>query len=353
MELSSAVRRRGPRPPRPADRHLRSGRALTVFNPLSWPRTDVARVELTLDEAEAQGLELRDDEGARRPVRRRGRRPSRGRLARRGSSSRSSPGTCPALGYRTYRAVAAPALPADSSWTAVPGADIENEHYRVEVDAARGGAIVEPASRRAPGKQVLRPGGLGNELLAYREYQNHPLFGEGPWHLTPDGTFRSSADCAGRDRRRASPIGQRLRVTGPFEGCEREQDSPSGTASIGSTSRPASTASRGRTCSSASASAPTSRARPRSPRSADAVVGPPLRLPERRRGRQPFTLDHPAYDWFGLSTTARVALVGEGATPGAPRAARAMSVAEVIGDRRPGATTTPSASSWSRWSGGA
>ena len=176
------------------------GRTLAVFNTLSWPRTDVARVELTLSEGEAEGLELRDGDDARVPFVVEGvDRHADGSLARIVLAFVAR--DVPALGYRTYRAVSASALPADSTWTVIAGAAIENEHYQVEVDAARGGAIVSLVERRS-GKQVLRPGGLGNELLAYREYPNHPLFGEGPWHLTPDGTFRSSADFAGAGRRR-------------------------------------------------------------------------------------------------------------------------------------------------------
>jgi hypothetical protein len=45
----------------------------------------------------------------------------------------------------------------------------------------------------------------------------------------------------------------------------------------------------------------------------------------------PFTLDHPAYNWFALGATARVALVDEkGGAAGDSRASRAISVAEVI-----------------------
>ena len=235
----------------------------------------------------------------------------------------------PALGYRTYRAVSASALPADSTWTTIAGAAIENEHYQVEVDAARGGAIASLVERRS-GKQVLRPGGLGNELLAYREYPNHPLFGEGPWHLTPDGTFRSSAASPAQVVAESSPIGQRLRVTGPFEGARRTQELAlwQGIDRVELSTRIDGFAGHdvlfrvrfGATVEGATAVSEV----------ANAVVGRGFGFPNVDVARTPFTLDHPAYDWFGLSTTARVALVGEGATPESPRAARATSVAEVI-----------------------
>ena len=198
-------------------------------------------------------------------------------------------------------------------------------------------------SRRAVGQAGLRPGGLGNELLAYREYPNHPLFGEGPWHLTPDGTFRSSAASAGRRSSRVVADRSALARDRAVRGRRRTQELAlwQGIDRLEFRTRIDGFAGRRR-----------------------ALPGPVRRDVEgatagvrgRERGRRarpsasrtstspqpPFTLDYPAYDWFGLSTTARVALVGEGATPESPRAARATSVAEVIAHRRPGAGRGPS-----------
>ena len=44
----------------------------------------------------------------------------------------------------------------------------------------------------------------------------------------------------------------------------------------------------------------------------------------------PFTLDHPAYNWFALGATARIALGAPGAPVSEARAARAIGVAEVV-----------------------
>ncbi len=49
------------------------GRAITVFNPLSWARTDVVRVSIDVPANGPAGIELRDESGARRAVRRRAR----------------------------------------------------------------------------------------------------------------------------------------------------------------------------------------------------------------------------------------------------------------------------------------
>jgi alpha-mannosidase len=305
------------------------GRAVTVFNPLSWSRADVCHVELTFAGTDSAGFELRDDRGEPVPLvveavdRRADGTLDRVVLA---FIARDVPG----LGYRTYRAVDAPAIPGGSTWTAVEGTAIENEHYRVEVDPDRGGAI-SSLLEKGSGKQLLRPGSLGNELLAYSEYQNHPLFGEGPWHLTPDGRRRSAADAAASTETERSPIGMRIRAMGPFEGCEREQTV---TLWEGVDRVDCATFIDGfqgqdvlfRIRFGAHVEGGTAVSE-----TADATVARPFGFPNVDVARQPFTLDHPAYDWFALSSTLRVALTGDGASPEQPRAARAVSVAEVIG----------------------
>ncbi len=87
------------------------------------------------------------------------------------------------------------------AWRPTDGSAIENEAYRVSVDPARGGTIDSLLDKRT-GTELLRPGEVGNELRVYREYPTHPLFGEGPWHLTPDGRFTSATEFPGDGRRR-------------------------------------------------------------------------------------------------------------------------------------------------------
>src|SRR4029077_12852990 len=63
----------------------------------------------------------------------------------------------------------------------------------------------------------------------------------------------------------------------------------------------------------------------------NAVVGRPFGRPNVDVAEVPFTLDHPAYNWFALGATARVALGDKSGGAGADsRASRAISVAEVI-----------------------
>ena len=99
----------------------------------------------------------------------------------------------------------------------------ENETFALTVDPSRGGGIASLVDKRS-GKQLIRPGEVANELRSYREYPNHPLFAEGPWHLTPDGRFTSAIDFETEVTVEVSPIGQRIRLHGPFEASRREQE---------------------------------------------------------------------------------------------------------------------------------
>ncbi len=70
---------------------------------------------------------------------------------------------------------------------------------------------------------------------------------------------------------------------------------------------------------------------------ATAVIGRPFGHPDVDTGEHWFTLDNPAKDWFGLGSTACVALTGAGGT----RQAQAIGVAEVVSPKDPGECRTP------------
>ncbi len=191
------------------------GRAITVFNPLSWPRTDIARVEIDLSDDDSPGVELQDEAGARVPFlletadRREDGTPTRATIA---FLARD----VPALGHRTFRAVPSTTSIDEMGWRSTDAPGIQNGAYALSVDPDRGGAIASLVDKRT-GKELVQSGAVANELRAYREYPNHPLFGEGPWHLTPDGRFVSGSDFPSRSpsRRRpsASASGWRARST--------------------------------------------------------------------------------------------------------------------------------------------
>jgi alpha-mannosidase len=310
-----------------------AGSAVVVFNPLSWPRTDLARADLVFEGSGVRGLELKDDQGQTVPfVVEAVERQADGSLARIVVSFVAR--DVPSVGYRTYRAIAAPG-PSDSGWTELPGTVIENATYRIEVDPDRGGAITSLIDKRS-GKELVRADAVGNELLACSEYPNHPLFGEGPWHLTPTGRYRSSADGPAHVRAERSAIGTRLRVVRLFEGCQMQQDIVlyEGIDRVGFATRldgydGNDVLFRIRFGADVDGAASVSEV-------GDATVGRGFGFPTVDVSRLPFTLDNPAYNWFALSTTARIELTGEGAPAGHPRAARALSIAEVIGVDEPG-----------------
>ena len=301
------------------------GRAVTVFNAMSWPRTDIARVEIGLTDG-APGIELRDETGAAVPFLLESADPVDGRTPRRATIAFLAR-EVPAVGYRTFRAVASPTPIEAAAWRSVEGLVIENEAYALSVDPARGGAIASLVDRRT-GKQLLKPGEIGNELRAYREYPNHPLFAEGPWHLTPDGRFTSATAYDTEVTVETSPIGQRIRAVGPFEASTRSQEIRLWTG----IPRVEMTTSlhdyddqdrlfRVRFPAAVEGGTPVSEV-------GNAVIGRPFGRPNVDVAEVPFTLDHPAYDWFALGATARVALGDTGAADA--RASRAIGVAEVI-----------------------
>jgi alpha-mannosidase len=305
------------------------GGAITVFNALSWPRTDICRVAIDLPAS--SGLALRDDQGGDIPllVERNGAGDGRGGQATLVFLAKD----VPALGYRTYRLVdGAPA--ADAGWRNADGRSIENDAFAVEVDPARGGAIVRLEERRS-GKQLLRRDEVGNELRCYREYPMHPHFGEGPWHLTPDGTRWSSTDEPAEITVERSPIGRRIRISGRFHECRRTQEIVlwDGLERVEFATRLDDYAGQdllfrvrfgaavqgGRAVSEVG----------------NAVVGRGHGFPNADVGKARYTLDNPAYNWFALGTTARVDLVDKIDDRGKARASRAISVAEIVAPDEP------------------
>ena len=232
----------------------------------------------------------------------------------------------PSLGWRAYQLVAGDS---DSGWESLAGKEIANEHYRLAVDADRGGGVT---SLVRDGKQLIGEGRVGNELAVYEEYPAHPTGGEGPWHLLPKGPVVGSSETSAEVHAYRSPLGQRLVVHGR----------------IGETLRYTQTLTLWRGVDRVDCATiiddfvgedrllrlrwpcPVPGAMPVS-EVGDAVVGRGFALLHNGSGsvdtaEHPWTLDNPAYGWFGLSSAARVR-VGDGV--------RAVSVAEVIAPTEP------------------
>jgi hypothetical protein len=190
---------------------------VVVANTLAFERTDLVRVTLEGPEGDEAatseaatstvGLRLIDDEGGEVPfvvVARNGRQLVVAFVA----------AAVPAMGWRTwYVEFGADSAPA---WRTVPDlpASIANEYFEISVDPARGGGVTSIVEL-GTGRQLLKPGGVGNELRVSEEYPQHPEFGEGLWHLVPNGTVvGSAASAASSVRVEESPIGRRYVVTG-------------------------------------------------------------------------------------------------------------------------------------------
>ena len=314
------------------------GRPVLAVNTLSWPRDGLARVRLALQEGEAPGIELRDDREEVVPALAEGvRRHADGSLAE--VTLTFLAGSVPALGYRTYRAAPAGTMP--GGWAEAPAETaIENQAFRVEAAPRRGGALTRILDKRA-GKELLRPGAAGNELVRYDEYEAHPTWAEGPWHLLPKGPGRGSAGLPAEVRVERCPIGRRLvsswaldelRVSQEvllWDGVERVDFRAHVDGSVGHdrllrVQFPLDVAG----------------ARPLY-EVGNAVVGRPFGFPNEDSAEHPWTLDNPASAWFGLGSTARVALRDEADPPDSarpPRALVAIGIAEIVapdGDHEP------------------
>lgn len=230
----------------------------------------------------------------------------------------------PSMGWQSYRLVAADAA---VGWEPLDGLEIANEHYRLRVDPARGGGVsslVEIGSDH----ELIATGKVGNELAVYDEYPAHPEAGEGPWHLLPKGSVVCSSTGSASVQAFSGPLGQRLVVHGGIPDvlrytqtltlwhgvarvdCQTTIDEFTGADRLVRLRWPC----------------PVPGACPVS-EVGDAVIGRGFALLHDRDGasvdsaQHPWTLDNPAYGWFGLSSAARVR-VGDGV--------RAVAVAEVV-----------------------
>jgi alpha-mannosidase len=299
-------------------------RTLSVFNTLSWPRSGLAQATLAFAAPGPAGIGLHDQSGAPVPFLADGvRRYPDGSLAELTVTFRAT--GVPALGYRDYRALPAAGGPAAAvtGWTDRPGVAIENERYRITADPGRGGTLSSIVDK-ATGAEVLR--GAGNEVLLADEYPAHPKWGEGPWHLSPKGTGTGSASGAARVRAQRCPVGSRLvaefeldglavvQETIVWDGEDRVEFRTHTDGSIG-TDRML----RVRFPADVPGGLPVYE-------TATAVIGRPFAHPDVDTAEHSWTLDNPAHDWFGVGSTARVALTG----PDGHRRDQAIGVAEII-----------------------
>jgi alpha-mannosidase len=282
---------------------------VVVWNPLAHKRTDVVTVQLDA------GMRIFDVDGAEVPS-----------VQHEGGSVSFLARDVPSLGWRAYRL--APAKE-PTSWEPLAGNMIANEHYRLEVDPARGGGV---SSLMHDGRQLIADGRVGNELAVYEEYPAHPTGGEGPWHLVPKGPVVCSSETSADVCAYRSPLGQRLVIHGRVGTLLRYTQTVTlwrGIARVDCRTTvdeftDADRLLRVRWPCPVPGAMPVSEV-------GDAVVGRGFALlhdgaHSLDTGNHPWTLDNAAYSWFGLSSAVLVR-VGNGV--------RAVSVAEVVAPTEP------------------
>ncbi|MFI6502488.1 glycosyl hydrolase-related protein [Nonomuraea typhae] len=187
------------------------GVPVAVFNTLSWARTDVVTIRVAFPEG-YHGFTLLAGALPAAEALPAGAGPSSvpvvadGVLRRADGSLAEATITflardVPALGYRIFHLIAAFELPC---WTAEPGTTISGEAFTLTAD---GRALTSIRDNRT-GRELLRAGGLGGVPYLQEEYDKHPEWGEGPWHLLPKGP--GVLPQSGTVRAEACPLGRRL-----------------------------------------------------------------------------------------------------------------------------------------------
>ncbi|TDB76962.1 hypothetical protein E1165_05045 [Micromonospora sp. KC723] len=305
------------------------GRALLVVNSLSWARDGITRARLRYPTPGPAAVVVRDDDGAALPAVAEGlTRHDDGSIA---EIELSIPARdVPALGYRVLRVTEAGTAPAVTGWTAAAGAhSISNAAFRVDADPRRGGALSRILDRRT-GRELLRPDGLGGELVVQDEYPEHPHHGEGPWHLLPTGPGRDFGGPA-EVRVEQSAAGSRLVTVAALDDLRvtREVTLWHDTDRIDFRTLVDGSIGRDRLL-----RVRFDLALPGALPVAEvgfAAIGRPFGFPEADTAQHLWTLDNPAHTWAGLSSAARIRL--HDADGGVHQ--HAIGVAELVADDDP------------------
>ncbi|MEV6878029.1 glycoside hydrolase family 38 C-terminal domain-containing protein [Amycolatopsis sp. NPDC051128] len=299
------------------------GTAVLAVNSLSFPRDAVTTVTVTFAEPGVRGARVADPAGRDVPAVAEGpvRHPD-GTLAELTLTFLAR--QVPALGYRVYRVLDAPTVP--PGWERREGrVSIENEAFLVEADPARGGALCSIRDRR-DGRELLRPGGLGAELVLQAEHSEHPVWGEGPWHLLPKGPGHGTGARPAEVVVETCALGARIVAKTTLAGLEITQETTlwQGIPRVDVRSHVDGSIGRDHLL----------RARfdfdvPGALPVAEvgfAAVGRSFGFPDVDAAEHLWTLDSPAHTWAGLSATARIALT----RPDGTRTAHAIGVAELV-----------------------
>ena len=187
---------------------------LVVFNSLNWARDGVVRTTVRFDKP-VKGFRLTDSKGNDVPVmvhsviRERG-------LVTKAEISFVARGV-PSMGYGVWQVIPGKDLPAKEN-LAEGKNTIENEFYKLTVDAKRGGGIVSLVDKN-DGKEYIGTGSghPGNELVQLKE---GPGF-EPAWRLLTTGEKAFSADYPATVKTYSSPLYEKIVVTGDMPGMKK------------------------------------------------------------------------------------------------------------------------------------
>ncbi len=305
-------------------------RPVVVFNTLAWSRSGLAKIELRYGPGVAAAVKLTADDGTATSCLADG-------ISRHQDGSLAAitltflAAEVPPVGYRTFLAIPVNGGVDDevsSGWQPVGGTTVANEAFRVTADPRRGGALTSITELRS-GTELLA--GPGNELVLQDEYPSHPRWGEGPWMLCPTGESRTSADLLASVRAERCPIGTRLvasftlgdqaitQETLLWDGIDMIEFRAHVDGSIGQDRLL-----RARFATAVPGGLPVYQ-------TGLSVIGGPLGHTDVDVAEHTFTLDNPAHEWFGIGSTATVALTS---TSGRHRR-HAIGVAEVIAPAGP------------------
>jgi alpha-mannosidase len=277
--------------------------AVTVVNGLARERDAMATATVRLPEPGTPWLTVTDPgTGAPLPALAEGvRRHPDGSLAEVTLTFRAR--GVPPLGFVRYP-LAAGAAPAGGGWAGVDGLAIENDAFLVT--GSDGHGALTGVFDKAAGREVLtRP---GNDLVLQEEYQQHPRWNEGPWHLSPKGPGLAACSVPAVVRAQRSPVGSRLvasytlgdlSVTAEtllWDGADRVEFRTRVSGSIGKEHLL-----RVRFPASLPGGLPVYQ-------TATAVIGRPFGAPEADVAEHWWTLDNPANHWFGVGAVARASL---------------------------------------------
>jgi hypothetical protein len=306
-----------------------TGRAVTVVNGLARERDGMVTATVTLAAPGTRWLTVTDPvTGDAVPVLAEGvRRHPDGSLAEVTLTFRAR--AVPALGFLRYPLVAADPAAGGGGWADADGLAIENDAFLV-AGAAGHGALASVVDKAA-GREVLA--GPGNDLVLQEEYQQHPRWNEGPWHLSPKGPGIAASAGAAAVRAQRSPVGSRLVAsyslgdlavtteTLLWDGADRVEFRTRVSGSIGKEHLL-----RVRFPAALPGGLPVYQ-------TATAVIGRPFGAPEADVAEHWWTLENPANHWFGIGSVARLSLPADasadaGASGG--DVAVALGVAEVV-----------------------